>query len=717
MKINKIVIGAYGKLRDRSFDFSDGINVISGSNESGKSTLCSFIRYSLFGFSGKASKISASDKLKYMPWDGSAISGNMTVTSGDNSFRIERTHSAKGKLTVYDETMSPVDFGKEPGEALLGVDESTFSKTAFIRQKDVSGENMDGISEAVQNIILSADETVNTDKAQKKLNELKNLYRNRSRSTGKCYELSGKISTLNSDKEEAVARHRELLEAEFLLDETTQKIKANTKKLGELSEELSNIEGYEAKCALENIEKARAHVADCEALLEEAQKSASFDGVLLSAELLDRIDEALREYRTLDGAVESGEKDYISCKKQQSEIIEENDILRAFGTDKGFDASATLKNVKGKKAAAVIFFILSLLSFAFTVSFVFAPAIGAFLLLCAAANVIGVKNIAKKYGFKGTKALVSALKAYPQEKKTLEENIMRSSLISESIAKHKELRENARAALCELVKKYTDTDDPDKVYEELCRLRALLSDVHDRKTSLEAAISAHKALEGSYDVPSLEAAAATFSYTPERDRKTVEREIKFCENANALLSEKEKEYIKKASVHTSHLRKPSEIESELEALGRVLEECTLKADSLELAMSSLKEACESVREGLSPRISSRASELFCEITDGRYTSLSVSPDFSLGVEVGAITYSADFLSTGALDAAYIALRIALAESLYKDLPVLVFDETFAYFDDERLKNVRRILDRLSEKYQIFIFTCHERKHLSATIKM
>ena len=204
---------------------------------------------------------------------------------------------------------------------------------------------------------------------------------------------------------------------------------------------------------------------------------------------------------------------------------------------------------------------------------------------------------------------------------------------------------------------------------------------------------------------------------PERDRKTAERDIKFLENANTLLSEKEKEYIKKASVHTAHLRKPSEIEAELDATRKILDDCTLRADSLELAISTLKGACESVREGLSPRISDRASELFCEITGGKYRNLAVSTDFSLGVEVGAILYSADFLSTGALDAAYIALRIALAESLYKDSPILVFDETFAYFDDERLKNVRAILDRLSEKYQIFVFTCHEREDLKATIKM
>lgn len=717
MKIKKIAIGAYGGLKDRKFEFSDGINIIGGSNESGKSTLCSFMKYSLFGFSGKASKISSSDKLKYMPWDGSAISGNMTVDSRGRLFRIERIQGAKGKLTVYDEAMAPVDFGKEPGEEFLGVDESTFSKTAFIRQKDVSGDNMEGISEAVQNIILSADETVNTDKAHKKLNDLKNVYRNKSRSTGKVYELSGKISTLSSDRDEAVARHRELLEAEFLLDETSQKIKSNEKKLEELYAEIKNIDGYEAKCALENIEKAKASVAECEALLEAAQKAAAFDDKPLTKDILEKIDAALREYRTLDGAVESGEKDYISCKKQQSEITEGNETLRAFGTDGGFDENATLKKVKSKKTFSVIFVILSLISFALTISFPFAPALGAFFILCAVASIIGAKNIAKKYGFKSTGALILALKKYPVEKKALDESNMRATLISESIAKHKAMREEAGKTLLELANDYTDTDDTDKISELLTKLRSLLSDVEEKGALLERAKASYETLLASYDIPSLEETAKSFTGIPDRDRRSAERDIKFYENANVLLSEKEKEYIKKASVHTASLRKPSEIEAELDATKRIFDDCTLRADSLELAISTLKEACESVREGLSPKISSRASELFSEITGGKYKSLAVSPDFSLGVEVGAITYSADFLSTGALDAAYIALRIALAESLYKDLPILVFDETFAYFDDERLKNVRKILDTLSEKYQIFIFTCHDRAHLEATIRM
>ena len=45
MRISEIHIEEFGKLRERSFRFGEGINVIFGANESGKSTLLAFLRF------------------------------------------------------------------------------------------------------------------------------------------------------------------------------------------------------------------------------------------------------------------------------------------------------------------------------------------------------------------------------------------------------------------------------------------------------------------------------------------------------------------------------------------------------------------------------------------------------------------------------------------------------------------------------------------------
>ena len=51
MKIKKIKINSYGKLKEKEINFKDGINLIYGQNEAGKSTLIKFITNSLYGIS------------------------------------------------------------------------------------------------------------------------------------------------------------------------------------------------------------------------------------------------------------------------------------------------------------------------------------------------------------------------------------------------------------------------------------------------------------------------------------------------------------------------------------------------------------------------------------------------------------------------------------------------------------------------------------------
>ena len=49
MKIKELRLKNFGKFTNKEIHFSDGMNVIYGENESGKSTLYTFIRAMLFG--------------------------------------------------------------------------------------------------------------------------------------------------------------------------------------------------------------------------------------------------------------------------------------------------------------------------------------------------------------------------------------------------------------------------------------------------------------------------------------------------------------------------------------------------------------------------------------------------------------------------------------------------------------------------------------------
>lgn len=70
---------------------------------------------------------------------------------------------------------------------------------------------------------------------------------------------------------------------------------------------------------------------------------------------------------------------------------------------------------------------------------------------------------------------------------------------------------------------------------------------------------------------------------------------------------------------------------------------------------------------------------------------------------------ANVLSQGTIDQLYLALRISSVNELTKENMMVILDETFAYFDNNRLKNVLRFLSENYKSKQIIIFSCTERE--------
>ena len=54
MKILDIYINGFGKFHGRNLSFEDGLNIVYGKNEAGKSTIHTFIRGMLFGIENSA---------------------------------------------------------------------------------------------------------------------------------------------------------------------------------------------------------------------------------------------------------------------------------------------------------------------------------------------------------------------------------------------------------------------------------------------------------------------------------------------------------------------------------------------------------------------------------------------------------------------------------------------------------------------------------------
>lgn len=129
--------------------------------------------------------------------------------------------------------------------------------------------------------------------------------------------------------------------------------------------------------------------------------------------------------------------------------------------------------------------------------------------------------------------------------------------------------------------------------------------------------------------------------------------------------------------------------------------------ALQLAEEKMKGAAESLGRQTSGRLNRRASEIFSELTGGRYRGVSVGEKMEITVWDGERNIRADRLSRGTLEQIYFSVRMAAAELLLEEPMPVLLDDTFAFYDEKRVESVLKWLS--SQKRQVIIFTCHKRE--------
>ena len=67
------------------------------------------------------------------------------------------------------------------------------------------------------------------------------------------------------------------------------------------------------------------------------------------------------------------------------------------------------------------------------------------------------------------------------------------------------------------------------------------------------------------------------------------------------------------------------------------------------------------------------------------------------------------LSIGTIDQLYLSLRLSMAEELSSERLPIILDEAFAYYDEQRLKNILTFISEKYKEHQIIIFTCTDRE--------
>lgn len=157
MKILSMHIHGFGKLHDQDITFEDGLNVVYGKNEAGKSTLHTFIKGMLFGIEKQRGRAAKNDVYsKYEPWQGAGTyQGWLRIESGGQIYRIERRFQKKNKVIIVNETL-----GKElePTKSLMdqlrcGLSETAYDNTISIGQLKCATD--DGMVSELRNYIAN----------------------------------------------------------------------------------------------------------------------------------------------------------------------------------------------------------------------------------------------------------------------------------------------------------------------------------------------------------------------------------------------------------------------------------------------------------------------------------------------------------------------------------------------------------------------------------
>ena len=338
MRLLELHIDGFGKFHDRTISFNDGINIIYGKNEAGKSTLHTFIRGMLFGIERGRGRAAKNDLYtKYEPWENSGTyEGWLRLEKDGTIYRIERRFRKENKsLKIINETK--------------GLEEE--ATPAFVSSL------LDGLTETMYNNTISIGQLKSATE-DGMVTELKNYIAN--------MNTTGNIS-LNITKATAFLRNQKRSLEAGLIPEASREFTSLLAEIRNVEAEIAGPEYENQLAAYQNmrtqvkglIDNTQTQKQDLDEKLANGKKVLSDNGFTDRASVDAMSSDAERlysEYNTLNG----------ECNKKSRKVLSGLTAvlgvagLGAAATLGYFNLTAYLPVCGAAATAAVIFFIISL---------------------------------------------------------------------------------------------------------------------------------------------------------------------------------------------------------------------------------------------------------------------------------------------------------------------------------------------------------------------
>ena len=735
MKIERIHIDSFMGKKDFALEFSSGINIIRGDNESGKSTVAEFIKFMLYGASARGNSGEMSERARYLSFGETSFGGQMELSTGSGRYRIDRTVTSgangfRESLSVTDLDKKVAVFkGENAGEALLGIPEEVFEKAAYISQEKEGYTGGSELGGAIENLLFAADETVSTDKAIKKLDSLRVSLLHKNGRGGLIFTLASEREGLEARLAKALSENSEIIAKEGSLAETETRIAekkaeyTQCKKLCELYDNYIALTRFRKKDALLE-EKSAAEEALCE--LERRFDGFAPDGEYLGrlrltkeqlVETADKVgsaavelDNAAKARAAAENAASGGGEsiDFVSAVKKAKTLEKTSAFMKIFGII--FICFAAI-------LGATVY--LMLLSGALYAAAAGVAMLGALLTVFGSMLKKKLGHTLGNYGVSSTHALVDKQKEESDASKRVEENLASArakesaaeALLSEMQARYEKLKEEFSK---EALRLKGDSDDSEALFlavenyiSDGERIRTELKLLSDRISTLEKETASYNR----ETVEKILSAINDLAVFEKLDINEYKRNRDFCENAIAALEIKRGDLEKSLAALRATVEPSALISAALDDVKKKEIAAKAKYDAAALAIKSIENASRGLRTRVSPRLAEYAGKLLSVLTDGKYTEIGVDDEMNMTFLAKDGAHDISYLSKGTRESAYFALRLALCDLLCKEEKItLVLDESFAHADNERTKQSFRILAALAaEGTQSIVLACHDRE--------
>ena len=182
MKIKKIKINSYGKLKNKEINLENNLNIIYGKNESGKSTVLKFILNIFYGASKNKKGRDISDLEKFKPWDSEEFSGKLAYElDNENTYEIYREFNRKNPKIfneIGEDVSKEFNIDKNKGSEFFfeqtQISEDMFLATSIAMQQEmkIEKETQNILIQKISNLVDTGEDNISYKKAVEKINKI-----------------------------------------------------------------------------------------------------------------------------------------------------------------------------------------------------------------------------------------------------------------------------------------------------------------------------------------------------------------------------------------------------------------------------------------------------------------------------------------------------------------------------------------------------------------